>query len=470
MRKLILSLAATPLILGSIAVSAQAADDVATGAAAPADAGFNILSDVKFKGELRTRYQYLDIDALSSRKVNSLDPASIITNRTNLNFSAKLFELEGLNAEMELNAVNDFGSQYGDGTQIDKHVPAKVRGSNKAGEVAEAKISQANISYTNSGTTGLVGRKTVNIDNQRWVGSVGWKQNFQTLDLALLAYATEDKAFNIMAAYVYGVNAIGDTGYDYGQGAVYNGVVGSGSTTSGVLHASYKIMDPLTITGYGYLLGSVSDTYGLSATGKISLADGINMNYRAEYALQTKASLEHSQLGPKSAADNVSSQYINADVGANIKGVLVGLNYEVLGANKDYDRTKAASGPALQTRLATKHKFNGWADQFLKTPDGGLQDINARLGYKSKSVGKVLAVYHKFGTAQDMSNKDGDAATDLGSEIDFLYTRAVPGVTGLKGLIKAAMYSGGDVVTLKNSYTSDKTMIWAQLDYKFATK
>ena len=45
MRKLILSLAATPLILGSIAVSAQAADEVAV---AP-DAGFNIFSDVDFK-------------------------------------------------------------------------------------------------------------------------------------------------------------------------------------------------------------------------------------------------------------------------------------------------------------------------------------------------------------------------------------------------------------------------------------
>ena len=468
MRKLILSLAATPLILGSIAVSAQAADDVATGAAAPADAGFNILSDVKFKGELRTRYQYLDIDALSSRKVNSLDPASIVTNRTNLNFSAKLFELEGLNAEMELNAVNDFGSQYVDGTQIDKHIPAATRPSNKAGEVAVAKISQANISYTNSGATGLVGRKTVNIDNQRWVGSVGWKQNFQTLDLALLAYGTEDKAFNIMAAYVYGVNAIGDDGYDYGQEQVYNGVVGSGSTRSGVLHASYKIMDPITITGYGYLLGSVSDTYGAAATGKIPLAEGMSMTYRAEYALQTKASLTHSQLQAKSKTSKVSSQYINVDVGANLSGVLLGANYEVLGANKDYDRKTNSGLPALQTHLATKHKFNGWADQFLKTPDGGLQDINARIGYKSKSAGKVLAVYHMFSATQDMNNKDNatDAATNLGSEIDLLYTRAIPSVTGLSGLIKAAMYSAGDVA----GYGSDKTMVWAQLDYKFATK
>jgi len=461
MRKLILSLAATPLILGSIAVSAQAADD----AAVKADSGFNVFSDVKFKGELRTRYEYVDIDALSSKSTNPLDPANIATNRTNLNFSAKLFEVDGLNTEMELNAVNDFGTQTTKDSQINQNLAQK---SNGAGEVAVAKISQANISYTNSGATGLVGRKTVNLDNQRWVGSVGWKQNFQTLDLALLSYGIGD--FSILGAYVYGVNAIGDDGYDHARGEVYNGVVGSGSTTSGVIHAAYKVMDPLTITGYGYLLGSVSDTYGLAATGKIGITDGIKLDYRAEYAMQTKASLEHTQLQPKSNTDKVSAQYINVDVGANISGVLVGVNYEVLGANTDYDRTDATNSKlgALQTHLATKHKFNGWADMFLKTPDGGLQDINGRIGYKSKSLGKVLAVYHMFSATQDMDNKDNaaDAATNLGSEIDLLYTRAIPGAPGLKGLVKAAMYSAGDVA----GYGSNKTMVWAQLDYKFATK
>jgi len=460
MRKLILSLAATPLILGSIAVSAQAADDVATGAAAPADAGFNIFSDVKFKGELRPRYELRNQEDVKNADGSDKTAGSAITNRTNLNFSSKLFEVDGLNAEMELNAVNDFGSEQQTDVQVGKESLGNV-----------AKISQANISYTNSGATGLVGRKTVNLDNQRWVGSVGWKQNFQTLDLGLLSYATEDKAINVTAAYVYGVNAISDSGYEYGRKQNYDGVVGSGSTTSMVVNASYKIMDPIKLTGYAYLLGSVSDTYGISATGKIPVGESTKIGYRAEYAMQTNSSLEHKAAGK---TKTVGANYLNVDVDGNVYGVLLGANYELLGANKDYNVDDlTVGGPALQTNLATKHKFNGWADQFLKTPIAGLQDLNFRVGYKFETAGKLLAVYHLFNSAEDTRTIKGDKTTDLGSEIDFLYKVSIPKVKGLGLLAKAALYSGGDAAQVAgdaHGYTKDQTMAWLQLDYKFATK
>jgi len=433
MKKLILSLAATPLILGSMAVSAQAADD-----------GLNIFSDVKFKGELRPRYQYKDV------KDSGKDAGSTVTNRTNLNFSAKLFEVDGFNGTMELNAVNDFGSQ--EQTNIDQ-----------SAEHVGAKISQANISYTAGGVTGIAGRKTVNLDNQRFIGSVGWKQNFQTLDLAAVAYGAGD--FSLLAAYVYGVNTIGDDGYDYGQGNKYPGS-GSGRTNSVAVNASYKVMDPLKITGYAYLLGSASDTYGVAATGNISAGDSIKINYRAEVAMQQKATL-------KTYADGVipndslfgTAMYANLDVGANISGFLVGLNYELLGGDSDITD---ADKTAFQTPLATKHKFNGWADQFLNTPSTGLADLNIRGGYKSKSIGKLLAVYHMFAAAADgATTSAGDA---YGSELDLLYATKVPGVNNLGLLVKAALFMNDDAINGASSYNSDTTMAWVQLDYKFATK
>ncbi len=468
MRKLILSLAATPLILGSIAVSAQAADDVATGAAA--DTGFNIFSDVKFKAELRPRYEYKD------NAGSKLDAGSSFTNRTNINLNATLFELEGLNATVEVNSVNDFNTLEQANHQT-------------AAEKAVAKMTQANISYTAAGVTGIVGRKTLNLDNQRFIGSVGWKQNFQTLDLAAVAYGIGD--FNIIGAYVYGVNAIGDDGYGT-QDQVYakNGPVSSGGTSSAAVNASYKFMDPLKLTGYAYLLGSVSDTYGLALTGDIPAGDSVKLNYRAEYAVQKKASMTYAPLQAKSNTNATNSEYINLDLGANISGFLVGANYEVLGANKDYN----GKGGPFQTPLATKHKFNGWADQFLATPKGGLQDMNGRLGYKTKGFGKLVAIYHKFTSAEEMNeagtlqNKiDGKAtskSSDLGQEIDVAYSNKVPGVNGLNFLIKGAYYMGGDIeqgqAKDKNgndipgkavkSWNKDTTLAWVQLDYKFATK
>ncbi len=449
MRKLVLSLAATPLILGALTVSAQAAD-VATGAAA--DSGFNIFSDVKFKGELRPRYQFSD------RKATTADAGNQVTNRTNLNVSANLFEAEGLNGTIELNAVNDFGSEQ----QANKDV---------GGEALGAKFSQANIDYTVAGVTGIIGRKTVNLDNQRFIGSVGWKQNFQTFDLAAVAYGTG--SFNILAAYVYGVNAIGDMGYDYGRSPEpkYAGGITSGRTNSALVNASYKVMDPLKISAYAYLLGSASDTYGLAATGKIAAGDSMKFNYRAEFAMQQKASLK-TFGSPVSAnpehPDSLlgSAMYFNLDVGANFSGILAGLNYEVLGGADTTD----AKTSQFQTPLATKHKFNGWADQFLGTPSTGLQDLNVRAGYKFATAGKIIGFYHMFSAAADSAtvSTGGVAAGDAyGSEFDIAYSTKLPGVNNVGLLVKAAMYMDDST----NGVTADDvTLAWVQLDYKFSTK
>ncbi len=432
MKKQILSLVAAPLILGTMAVSAQAADD-----------GYNIFSEVKFSGELRPRYQFTDAET------STKDAGHQVTNRTNLNVTAKLLEIDGLSTTMELNAVNDFGTQQRSDAQV-------------GGEAVVAKISQANIAYSAAGATGIVGRKTVNIDNQRFVGSVGWKQNFQTLDLAAVAYGAGD--FTFLAAYVYGVNAIGDDGYDFGVNTPYVGTTSSGYTNSAVVNASYKIVDPLKVTAYAYLLGSYSDTYGVSATGNIAIGDSTKIDYRAEVAMQTEATMETVNGISGDTSLFGDAMYANLDVGANISGFLAGINYEYLGGKDLND----ADTSQFQTPLATKHKFNGWADQFLSTPTTGLADLNLRAGYASKPVGKVLAVYHMYNSVEDgLSSKAGDA---YGTEIDLLYTRSIPGVNGLSALIKGAYFMNDDAINGATSYNGNKILAWAQLDYKFATK
>ena len=82
MKRLVLSMAVAPMLLGSFA-SLSAADD-----------GFKIFDEVKFKGELRPRAGYVDSKAISDAGV---DAGMGLTNRTNLNFSAKLFQVDGLN-------------------------------------------------------------------------------------------------------------------------------------------------------------------------------------------------------------------------------------------------------------------------------------------------------------------------------------------------------------------------------------
>ena len=162
--------------------------------------------------------------------------------------------------------------------------------------------------------------------------------------------------------------------------------------------------------------------------------------------MQSDNTMEYGSAG---TSNDVSANYMNFDLGANISGILVGANYELQSG-------KSGSDDAFITPLGTNHKFNGWADVFLANDshDDGLADLNARVGYKAKGFGKVLAVYHKF---------DSDVKSiDLGSEIDVLYANKIPGVNGLNGLVKAAFFSQGDAGT-----HADTTKVWVQVDYKF---
>jgi len=413
---------------------------------AQADDGIKIFDDIKFKGELRPRYQLTDNDATASSK------GSTFTNRTNLNISAKLLEVDGLKATVELNSVNDFNTL----DQNDKDL---------AGEADVAKMSQAKIEYGVSGANLTVGRSTTNLDNQRFIGSVGWKQNFQTLDLVSAAYNKD--SLSLFAAYVYGVNAIGDDGN--GEQGIYYGInrttdaivagggTASGATSTALVNASYKAMDELTLTAYSYMIGSVSDTYGLALTGKAKAGD-IGITYRAEYATQTDATLEVKSYGKAER----ESDYYNLDLGVNMSGILAGVNYEVLGAGKDGGLNGSAAG--FQTPFATKHKFNGWADMFLVTPTTGLVDANLMVGYTAKDFGVAKVIYHTFEADR--------GSTDYGDEIDLIYINKVPGLVGVTGMLKAAFYSGESEAAgfgLNGSnLDKDMTKFWAMLDYKFS--
>ncbi len=423
---------ATAIMMSVGTVSAQAADE-----------GINVLSDVKFQGELRPRYQFTDNDATTNSS------GSTFTNRTNLNISGKLLEVDGLKATVELNAVNDFNT-------LDQN------NKDLAAEADVAKMSQAKLEYGVNGANLTVGRSTTNLDNQRFIGSVGWKQNFQTLDLVSAAYKNE--SLNLFAAYVYGVNDIGDDGngeqgiyygINEGTGAIIaGGGTDSGATNTALLNGSYKLMDELKVTAYSYMVGSVSDTYGIALTGDTKAGD-IGISYRAEYAMQADASLEVKDYGK---ADR-DSEYYNLDLGLNFDGILAGINYEVLGAGKEGGLNGETAG--FQTPFATKHKFNGWADKFLVTPTAGLVDTNVMLGYKAKDFGVAKVIYHTFEADR--------GSTDYGDELDLIYINKIPGFNGITGMLKAAFYSGeSEAVGFGSDLEKDTTKFWAMLDYKFS--
>ncbi|MFT7003905.1 MAG: hypothetical protein ACJAWW_001257 [Sulfurimonas sp.] len=414
MKKLLLSMATVPLLISGLSVSASAED------------GINILNDITVSGEIRPRYEYADVD-------NTKDAGQAATVRTSLTFTAGLLGIENLTASLGLTSVNNFGYEnYNDS--------ANGADYDTIADPQQAMLSTASLDYKIDKTALHAGRSHVNLDNQRFIGTVGWRQMDRSYDTVSVA-DNSVKNLNLLAAYLYG----------------YAGVksVTTTETASVLLNAKYKVMDELTLTAYDYMIASVSDTYGLALTGKADV--GVKLDYRAEYAVQTDPSMEY-----RTQDVEADATYMNLDLGANISGILVGVNYEVQSgktiANND-NKTQ------FKTTLGTNHKFNGWADMFLSTPTGGLIDANIRLGYTAKGLGKIIAVYHDFKADEKMASASG-TSDDLGSEIDVMYVNKIPGFNNLKGLVKYAAYSAGEAT----GYTADKQVTWLMLDYKFSTK
>ena len=92
------------------------------------------------------------------------------------------------------------------------------------------------------------------------------------------------------------------------------------------------------------------------------------------------------------------------EVGTEVSGFTIKLANEHLGGT-------GVSGEAVQTPLATGHKFNGFADVFLATPPAGLEDLYLSVGTTIADV-QCSATYHDF---------ESDAGgLDYGNELDLV--------------------------------------------------
>ncbi|OHD85449.1 alginate export family protein [Sulfuricurvum sp. RIFCSPLOWO2_12_FULL_43_24] len=389
--------------------------------------GFTLLSDAKFNGELRPRFESVSIEDSTKKDADAFSV------RATLGLEAQLLGISGLSMKVDGTTVQTLG-----GTHYNDLSPTKDASYEIVADPEQTRFTQAYLQYKYGSTTVKAGRQILNLDNQRFIGSVDWRQMMQSLD-AVSVTNTSVAGLSLSGAYVYSYATVFEEPTWDSKSVIVNG--------------TYKISDMVKITAYDYMISSEkasygSDTYGLALTGDLPVAMA-KVAYRAEYAQQGDATFK--TIG--SVKKENDATYYNLDALANISGLLVGAGYEVLSGSTGSDGKTAFATP-----LATLHAFNGWADKFLATPTGGLKDMSLSLGYTAPGLGKAMAVYHDFETDKAMSEKN-----DLGSEWDILYTNAIPGIKGLSGLAKAAYFRGGDV----SGFDKDVTKIWLQLGYKF---
>ncbi len=119
-------------------------------------------------GDIRYRYEFVDQD-------NSLNNARASTIRTRLGY--RTGEYQGFEAFLEAENVTAVGNENYNST---------INGNTKRSVVAdptETEINQAYLRYKGFENTSLTyGRQRIALDNHRFIGNVGWRQNEQTFD------------------------------------------------------------------------------------------------------------------------------------------------------------------------------------------------------------------------------------------------------------------------------------------------
>ncbi len=278
-----------------------------------------------------------------------------------------------------------------------------------------SEINQAWVTYTGLGnTTAKVGRQRVVLDNQRFIGGVAWRQNEQTYDAAALINSSIPDT-TVVYAYVHNVKNIVGANID---------------TDSQLLNINYAGIPGAKLSLYRYEIEVENDTTGIRLDGKADMGSA-KFLYELELATQ--------EGHHNSAAE---ADYSHIALGIKASGFTAKLGREELGAED-------AASVGFSTALGTKHKFNGWADKFLTTPTGGLEDTYLTLGTKAGNF-NIKLMYHEFDSAE--------GSADLGDELDIAISTKLD--NGLKLLLKGADYSAGDSGT-------DTTKIWLQAQYAF---
>jgi len=324
--------------------------------------------------EGRVRYEHVD---------QPVTEADALTVRLRAGAEFKLGQFSILaEAEGTLAAIDDYNA-------FPFAIPSGQRrpGHSVVADPMNVELNRLQFQYRLPAATFTLGRQRINLDDQRWVGSVAWRQNEQTFDAvrmeAKVGAVTLDGTYSIGQRTLFGVDA--------GARQAYRGdffFAGAGTKAG-----------PVQIKAFAYLLdydeaffaANSSKTYGLRASTALPLSPAVKLALAASYARQ-------SDYG--SNPFDYAADYLAAEGTISIRGLGLTVGYEKLGSD---------NGRGLQTPMATLFKFNGWADVFLTTPGAGLQDLYGGIAYKFDGVKALPGLnlgltYHRFDS--DMGSID----------------------------------------------------------------
>jgi hypothetical protein len=385
------------------------------------------------KVNFRTRYEDVSWDGY--------EDANAFTLRSRLSYQSGAWNGFGLTMEMDDVREVDQKVEY-------KTWPKDPLNTTKASifDPQGTELNQAVLNYSTFNNAVKLGRQRIVLDNSRFIGNVGWRQNEQTYDG--LSFTNKSIRYtNIFLAHITNVNRIFGTA---------SKLQGDYKQDSNLINVSYTGFEAGKLVGYAYLIDNITDPYLIAAAAGSKAAALSNNTYGVRWASTANPAFMYTLEFAKqsSAYDNpidYDATYKFAEVSTTLGRFVPALGYEILGSDE--------GKKAFATPFATLHIFNGWADRFLTTPANGLRDLYANLGATAMGAQFMLS-YHKF--------KSDVKSIDYGTEWDLSATRKWGAVAYT---IKYAMFNNDSLLEKVGTSTvataSDTTKFWLQADWNF---
>ncbi|MEM9388122.1 MAG: alginate export family protein [Pseudomonadota bacterium] len=373
---------------------------------------------------LNHRFEFVDDQA------NDLDSASASTLRAFLGYATA--ERAGFSVHVGLEGVLHVGLN-------DFNVPGEAsEGFDVVADPQGIEFDEAYLSYKGLPDTSLkVGRQYVSFrtaPSHRFVGTVPWRQNWQSMDaVRLVNRSVADLTLDYV--YVHNVNRIFGENND-------NEALANSPMNSHLLNVKYGGLRVGEIEGFYYRLDYDNDTLpapftdratlGLKFQGDAQLSERLKFLYLAEISQQ-------SAIGDNPSAFDSADQY-RVEAGLNFGfGLTAKVAYEVL---------ESSNGASFSTPLATVHAFQGWADRLIGFPGGGVEDLYVVGMSTLPGSIKMMTTFHNYQSAAD--------GIEYGSEFNIQFTKKIRRFT-LQ--LKHASYFG-DEEPSAGALAFDKTITW----------
>ena len=382
------------------------------------------------KVDLNYRYENVNQDDINQNTTGKPKPnphtANANTVRLRLGLLSPVFH--GLQGYAEYEGVYAMQSDYN----------STLNGKTGYSVIADPYVSELDqlwISYAGIPDTLIKGgRQRIKLDDDRFIGNVGWRQLEQTYDSVLITHNNQQLfGLTVNVGYIGNVKTFTST---------------TENINAPILNVNYKVGDYGNLVGYGYWLGYTepenyaksNQSYGLRLTNylkpgdTLKVSDNYGLVYTAEWSIQ-KDYLN----SPK---DYTVNRY-------NLMGGFTAYNFTLQGAMEQLDGV--GQNQTFITPLGTNHAFQGWADLFLVTPKDGIRDVfGTMITTLDRGNVTLMGVYHDF--------YDDTGNIHYGNEWDFMATKKFGKHYTL--LAKYAYYNA-------DQFSTDTQKIWVQGNINF---